>query len=196
MRSFSQPASAGGWSCKVGKARSALPTRVNRACPDRVGTVFAPPASRGQALPTPHGEESRMNKTIAKLGRRLRLGVIGGGPGSFIGPVHRAAARIDDNFEIVASVLSSKPARSRQEGRAIGIAADRAYGAADEMFAKERTRADGMEVVAIMTPNDSHCTLSRTAIEHGLDIICDKPLATNLEDALDLQKRVKASGIV
>jgi predicted dehydrogenase len=137
-----------------------------------------------------------MNKTIAKLGRRLRLGVIGGGPGSFIGPVHRAAARIDDNFEIVASVLSSKPARSRQEGRAIGIAADRAYGAADEMFAKEKARADGMEVVAIMTPNDSHCALSRTAIEHGLDIVCDKPLATNLEDALDLQKRVKASGIV
>jgi predicted dehydrogenase len=67
-----------------------------------------------------------MNKTIAKLGRRLRLGVIGGGPGSFIGPVHRAAARMDDNFEIVASVLSSNPERSRSEGRAIGIAADRA----------------------------------------------------------------------
>ena len=129
-----------------------------------------------------------MNKTIAKLGRRLRLGVIGGGPGSFIGPVHRAAARLDDNFEIVASVLSSDPARSRKEGRAIGVAADRAYGSPDEMFATEKARADGIEVVAIMTPNDSHCALSRAAIEHGLDIICDKPLATNLDDALDLRE--------
>jgi predicted dehydrogenase len=137
-----------------------------------------------------------MNKTFAKLGRRLRLGVIGGGPGSFIGPVHRAAARMDDNFEVVASVLSSDPDRSRREGRAIGVASDRAYGAPDEMFAMEKARADGMEVVAIMTPNDSHCALARTAIEQGLDVICDKPLATNLEDALDLRKRVKASGIV
>ena len=79
-----------------------------------------------------------MNKTIAKLGRRLRLGVIGGGPGSFIGPVHRAAARLDDNFEIVASVLSSDPERSRKEGRAIGVAGDRAYGSADEMFAAKK----------------------------------------------------------
>src|SRR6516225_1057770 len=137
-----------------------------------------------------------MNKTIAKLGRRLRLGVIGGGPGSFIGPVHRAAARMDDNFEVVASVLSADPDRSRREGRAIGVASDRAYGASNEMFAKEKARADGMEVVAIMTPNDSHCALARTAIEHGLDIICDKPLATNLDDALDLRRRVKSSGIV
>ncbi len=137
-----------------------------------------------------------MNKTLAKLGRRLRLGVIGGGPGSFIGPVHRAAARMDDNFEIVASVLSSDADRSRREGRAIGVAAERAYGSPDEMFAKEKGRADGMEVVAIMTPNDSHCDLARTAIEQGLDIICDKPLATNLEDALDLRRQVKASGVV
>src|SRR6266481_4694248 len=107
-----------------------------------------------------------MNKTIAKLGRRLRLGVIGGGSGSFIGPVHRAAARMDDNFEIVASVLSSNPERSRKEGSAIGIAADRAYGSPDEMFAKEKVRGDGMEVVAIMTPNDSHYALSRAALEH------------------------------
>jgi predicted dehydrogenase len=137
-----------------------------------------------------------MNKTIAKLGRRLRLGVIGGGPGSFIGPVHRAAARMDDNFEVVAGVLSSNAARSRQEGRAIGLASDRAYGTPAEMFAGETARADGMEVVAIMTPNDSHCALARMALDHGLDIICDKPLATSLADARDLEKRVDASGLV
>ena len=75
-----------------------------------------------------------MNKTFATLGRRLRLGLIGGGPGSFIGPVHRTAPRLDDNFEIVASVLSSDRRRSVENGAAIGIAPDRAYGSADEMF--------------------------------------------------------------
>ncbi|HZP19227.1 MAG TPA: Gfo/Idh/MocA family oxidoreductase [Bauldia sp.] len=137
-----------------------------------------------------------MNKTIGKLGRRLRLGVIGGGPGSFIGTVHRTAARMDDNFEVVASVLSSDAERSRREGRAIGVAADRAYATADEMFAKEKARGDGIDAVAIMTPNDSHYPLAVKAIDAGLDIIADKPLTTRLEDALDLVKRVRASGIV
>jgi predicted dehydrogenase len=137
-----------------------------------------------------------MNSVFAKLGRRLRLGVIGGGPGSFIGEVHRTAARIDDNFEVVASVLSSDPERSRAAGKAIGIAADRTYGTAAEMFEAEARRADGMDVVAIMTPNDSHYALCCAAIERGLDIVCDKPLTTNLQDALDLVQRVRKSGVV
>ena len=82
----------------------------------RVGTARTAPCHRSFARGAP------MNKTIAKLGRRLRLGVIGGGPGSFIGPVHRTAARLDDNYEVVASVLSSDPERSRAAGRAIGLA--------------------------------------------------------------------------
>jgi predicted dehydrogenase len=137
-----------------------------------------------------------MYSTIAALGRRLRLGVIGGGSGSFIGPVHRTAARMDDNYEVVASVLSSDPERSRKEGRAIGVAEDRAYGSANEMLAKEKGRDDGIDVVAIMTPNDSHYRYCVAAIDAGLDVICDKPLATNLDDALDLVKRVRAAGIV
>lgn len=139
---------------------------------------------------------AEINRTIARLGRRLRLGVIGGGPGSFIGPVHRTSARLDDNFEVVASVLSSNPERSKAEGIALGIAADRAYGSAAEFFASEKARADRVDAVAIMTPNDSHHALSVAAIDQGLDIICDKPLATNLDDALDLVKRVRAAGIV
>ncbi|MEO8667338.1 MAG: Gfo/Idh/MocA family oxidoreductase [Bauldia sp.] len=137
-----------------------------------------------------------MNETIARLGRRLRLGVIGGGPGSFVGPVHRIAARIDDNYELVASVLSSDPERARANGRALGIAADRAYGSAEAMFAGESQRPDGMEVVAIMTPNDSHHALAVAALEHGLDVICDKPLTTNMGDALDLVTRVHDTGLV
>ena len=137
-----------------------------------------------------------MFSTIGTLGRRLRLGVIGGGAKSFIGPVHRAAARMDDNYEVVASVLSSDPERARKEGVAIGIAPERAYGSVDEMLAAERGRADGMDVVAIMSPNDSHYRYCVAAIDAGHDVICDKPLATRLEDALDLVKRVEAAGIV
>ena len=137
-----------------------------------------------------------MNTTIARLGRRLRLGVIGGGAGSFIGPVHRAAARIDDHFEVVAGVLSSDPERSRRQGREIGLAEDRAYGGPAELFAAEARRPDGIDAVAIMTPNHSHCPLSHAALDAGIDVICDKPLATTLKDAVTLARRVRESGLV
>src|SRR5690606_14913395 len=125
-----------------------------------------------------------------------RLGVVGGGAKSFIGPVHRAAARMDDNYEVVASVLSSNPERARSEGIAIGIAGDRAYGSVAEMLTAERAREEGIDAVAIMSPNDSHYPYAVAAIEAGYDVICDKPLATNLDDALDLVRRVRQAGIV
>jgi predicted dehydrogenase len=103
---------------------------------------------------------------------------------------------MDDNYEVVASVLSSDPERAKAEGVAIGIAPDRAYGSAEEMFAREKARGDGIEVVAIMSPNDSHYRYAVGAIDAGYDIICDKPLATSLDDALDIVKRVKAAGVV
>lgn len=137
-----------------------------------------------------------LNRTIEKFGRRLRLGVIGGGPGSFIGTVHRTAGRIDDNYDVVASVLSSNPERSRAYGESLGIAPDRAYGTAEELFSSEKGRADGIDVVAIMTPNDSHYPLCNASLDAGLDIICDKPLTTTLDDARDLGRRVKDSGLV
>ncbi len=137
-----------------------------------------------------------MDNTAGEPGQRLRLGVIGGGSGSFIGPVHRTAARLDNRYDIVASVLSSNPDRSRATGRTIGIAEDRAYGTADEMLAAESGRDDGMDTVAIMTPNDSHYPLCCAALDRGLDVICDKPLTTNLTDAVDLVRRVRASGLV
>jgi predicted dehydrogenase len=137
-----------------------------------------------------------MNTTIARLGRRLRLGVVGGGPGSFIGAVHRTAARLDDHYEVVAGVLSRNPERSRAAARSIGIAEERAYADHKELLAKEAARPDGIDVLAIMTPNDAHYAAARDALARGLDVICDKPLTTNLEDALDLVRRVKASGLV
>ena len=137
-----------------------------------------------------------MNTTIARMGRRLRLGVVGGGPGSFIGTVHRAAARLDDHYEIVAAVMSRNPERARAAARAIGIPEERAYADHGELLAREAARADGIDVLAIMTPNDTHFPIARDALASGLDVICDKPLATNLEDALELVRRVEESGLV
>jgi predicted dehydrogenase len=137
-----------------------------------------------------------MNTTIARLGRRLRLGVVGGGPGSFIGTVHRAAARLDDHYEIVAAAMSRNPERSRAAARAIGIAEERAYADHRELLDREAERTDGVDVLAIMTPNDMHYPVARAALARGLDVICDKPLTTKLEDALDLTRRVRDSGLV
>jgi predicted dehydrogenase len=137
-----------------------------------------------------------MNTTIARLGRRLRLGVVGGGAGSFIGAVHRTAARLDDHYEVVAGVLGRNPERSRAAARGIGMPEERAYADHHELLTKEAARPDGIDVLAIMTPNDAHYAAARDALARGLDVICDKPLATKLEDALDLVRRVRASGLV
>jgi predicted dehydrogenase len=137
-----------------------------------------------------------MNPVLAMLGRRLRLAVIGGGPGSFIGPVHRTAARLDDRFEIVAAVLSGDPERSHAAACGIGIPADRAYADWPSLLERERARADGADIVAVMTPNGSHHAICAAALERGFHLICDKPLTTTLTDALDLVRRVRASGRV
>ncbi len=137
-----------------------------------------------------------MNRTIKHLGRRLRLGVVGGGPDSFIGPVHRAAARLDDHYEVVAAALSRNPDRSRAAAQDLGIAPERAYGDHAELIAGEMARADGIDVLAIMTPNAQHYPAARAALDAGLDVICDKPLTTTLDDALDLVRKVQTSGRV
>lgn len=137
---------------------------------------------------------------LDKLGRPLRLGVIGGGPGSFAGHMHRTAAAISGDFEVVCSVLSSDPERSRNAGRALGLEPSRTYGSTGEMFAAEVARSastgDGMDVVAIMTPNDQHYPVACQALSLGLDVVCDKPLTTNVDNALDLVRRVRKSGLV
>jgi len=136
-----------------------------------------------------------MNPVIQALGRRLRLGVVGGSHG-FIGPVHRTAARLDDLFEIAAGVLSSDPERGRAAGAAIGLPADRAYPTVEAMLAAERQRPDGIDAVAIMTPNALHYSAAMAALDAGLDVICDKPLTTSLADALALVAKVRETGLV
>jgi len=130
------------------------------------------------------------------LGRRLRLAVVGGGPGSFVGGIHLIAARLDDRYEFVAGVLTSDPARSRAAGVEIGLAEDRSYGEVPEMLDAEAARHDGADVVAIMTPNDSHHLLATSALARGFDVVLDKPLTNTMEEALDLLERVRSTGLV
>jgi predicted dehydrogenase len=126
--------------------------------------------------------------------RRVRLGMVGGGPGAFIGAVHRIAARMDDRYELIAAVLSSDPEKSLSAAKELQI--PRAYRSFQEMAEAESKRADGIEAVSIVTPNHMHHAPAKAFLEAGIDVICDKPLTTNLEDALDLVKTVKKTGLV
>ena len=132
-------------------------------------------------------------RTEAASGERIRLGMVGGGEGAFIGGVHRLAARMDGHYELVAGALSSTPARARRSALALGIAKDRAYADYETMAAREAARPDGIEAVSIVTPNHLHAPVARAFLEAGVHVICDKPLTSTLEDALDLQQRVKAA---
>jgi predicted dehydrogenase len=126
--------------------------------------------------------------------RRIRLGMVGGGQGAFIGAVHRIAARIDDAFVLVAGALSSDPARAHQSGIDIGLDPARSYGSFTEMFTAEAARADGIEAVAIVTPNHMHAPVARAALAAGLHVICDKPLTTTVAEAEALAALAAASG--
>ena len=136
------------------------------------------------------------NPVIDMLGRPLRLAVIGGGPGSFIGAMHRAAARLDGRYTLVAGVVSSDPERSKQAAIAMGIDPARAYPEAVAMLDAERGRDDGAEVISIMTPNDSHHAYAMAALDRGFDVICDKPVTNSLGEAIEIVRKVSETGLV
>ncbi len=115
--------------------------------------------------------------------RPLRWGMIGGGEGAFIGGVHRMAARLDGRYQLVAGVFSSDAEKTKRSAIALGVDPARAYPSVDAMIAAEAQRPDGVEVVSIVTPNHVHYVQSAACLEAGLDVICDKPLTTNLADA-------------
>jgi predicted dehydrogenase len=127
---------------------------------------------------------------------RIRLGMVGGGRGAFIGAVHRIAARLDDHFMLVAGALSSDPTRARQSALELGLAPDRAYGDFKAMAAAEAAREDGIEVVAIVTPNDLHAPVATAFLQAGIHVICDKPLATTVAEARDLVRLTQQTGKV
>ncbi len=137
-----------------------------------------------------------LNPVISVLGRKLRLAVIGGGPGSFIGAMHRLAAQLDNRYELVAAALSSDPEKCLKAGLELGLPADRVYASGLALIAAEQAHAQGADVVAIMTPNDSHFELATAALQHGFDVICDKPMTNTLEEAERLCATVRETGKV
>lgn len=126
---------------------------------------------------------------------RLRMGLVGGGPGAFIGPVHRIAAELDGEIELVAGAFSSTPERSRQAGLHYGVSPERAYASYTEMFAAERERADGIDFVTIATPNHTHLPIARAALEAGIAVMSDKPATATLSEARALAVAVDAAQV-
>ena len=118
--------------------------------------------------------------------RRLRLGMVGGGRGAFIGAVHRMAARLDDRYELVAGAFSSDPQRSRDSGADLLLDPRRCYASVDEMVRAESARTDRIDVVAVVTPNHLHHAAAKKFLEAGCHVICDKPMTTSVADAADL----------
>jgi predicted dehydrogenase len=127
---------------------------------------------------------------------RIRLGMVGGGQGAFIGAVHRMAARLDDRFELVAMAPSSDPQRAMQSGAELGLDPSRVYADFYEMARKEKARTDGVEVVAIVTPNHLHYAVACAFLDAGVHVMCDKPLTRTLDEAQDLLMRVRNSGLL
>lgn len=120
---------------------------------------------------------------MASPPRPIRLAVFGGGPGAFIGAVHWRAAMLDRRFELVAGAFSRDAARAAQQGRDLHLAPDRTYTSVDALVAAETQRSDGVEAVAIATPNDSHFGIAATALKAGLHVMCDKPMTATLGEA-------------
>ena len=120
--------------------------------------------------------------------KRIRLGMVGGGAGAFIGGVHRMAARLDDHFELVAGALSSTPEKARVSGAELGLDPARSYADFKEMAIREAKLKNGIEAVAIVTPNHVHYEAAREFLKRGIHVICDKPLTSTLADARKLKK--------
>ena len=126
--------------------------------------------------------------------RRIRLGMVGGGEGAFIGAVHRIAARLDDHYELLAGALSSTPEKALRSAQALGLA--RAYPDYRTMAREEAARPDGIEAVSIVTPNDQHAPAAEAFLQAGIHVICDKPVTTTLAEARHLRELARSRGLV
>lgn len=126
--------------------------------------------------------------------RPVRACMVGGGRGGFIGAVHRMAMRLDESFVLVAGALSQDPDNARASAADIGLPEDRAYTDYEEMARREAEREDGAEAVVIVTPNHTHAPIATAFLEAGIDVICDKPMTTTLEDARRLVALTRERG--
>lgn len=135
-----------------------------------------------------------MTNAVAKAADpKIRLGMVGGGAGAFIGAVHRIAARLDDRFDLVAGALSSTPEKAMASGRELGLDPSRTYASYKEMAMQEARRSDGIEAVSIVTPNHVHYDAAKEFLRRGIHVICDKPLTSTLADARKLKKVAEQS---
>jgi predicted dehydrogenase len=135
-------------------------------------------------------------RSDAAGGGKIRLGMVGGGEGAFIGAVHRLAARMDGHYELVAGALSATPEKARRSGEALGLAPDRVYPDYEAMAKAEAARPDGIEAVAIVTPNHVHAGPTYAFLKAGIHVICDKPLALSLAEARKMEEAVEQSGLI
>lgn len=126
------------------------------------------------------------------------MGMVGGGQGAFIGAVHRMAAALDGEIELVCGAFSSSPEKSRASGAALHLPPERCYGSFADMIEQEKNRPaeERMHFVSIVTPNHVHFAPAKMALENGFHVICDKPLAFNMEEALELEKTVAQTGLL
>jgi predicted dehydrogenase len=127
--------------------------------------------------------------------RKLRMGMVGGGPGAFIGPVHRIAAELDGRIELVAGAFSQSPERSRAAGEMYKIDPARAYGDYRQMMEQESKRQDAIDFVAIVTPNHLHLPVALAAFNAGFPVMSDKPATADYAEAVELEKAVTSSGL-
>jgi predicted dehydrogenase len=132
------------------------------------------------------------------MNRKIRMGMIGGGRGAFIGAVHRMAAALDGQIELVCGAFSSDPERSRQSGSDLFLPADRCYGTYEEMIVSEASLPEHtrMDMVSIVTPNHLHYGPAMMALDYGFHVICDKPLCLTVEEAIRLKEKVQSSGLL
>ena len=130
--------------------------------------------------------------------RKIRMGMVGGGPGSFIGAVHRMAANLDGQIELVCGCFSARPEKSLETGRSLFLPDNRIYASYQEMIEKESLLPEGerMDFVAITTPNHVHFGPAMMALEHGFHVVLDKPMTYTLEEALRLRDKVRETGLL
>ncbi len=132
------------------------------------------------------------------MNRKIRMGMVGGGIGAFIGEVHRIASRIDGQIELVCGAFSSSAEKSKRSGEELYLPSNRIYANFEEMILKEKELPEGerMDFVSIVTPNHVHYAPAKMALENGFHVVCDKPLAYSLEEAKDLERLVKETGLI
>lgn len=130
--------------------------------------------------------------------RKIRMGMVGGGQGAFIGAVHRMAAALDGQIELVCGAFSSDPTRSKASGQALFLPPERVYGSYEEMMEAESRLPEGerMDFVSIVTPNHAHFGPAKTALEHGFHVVCDKPLCLTMQEALELEALTQRTSLL